>query len=173
MLILNTGGTFNKRYNPISGKLEVPYDNLAVETVLESLHPKSTSSLTLTAHVKDQPLAGTVYKDSLDITADDRKMIASIILQSTEKVFVVVHGTDTMHLSAALLDALVEDQAVIFTGAMVPFHIDPVEATANLAMAIGFAKSNPPKGAYICMSGEVLPHDQIQKNRALGVFERV
>jgi len=161
MLILNTGGTFNKRYNPISGELEVPYDNLAVETILQSLY------------ISDTPMAGVVYKDSLDMTAEDRKMIASIILQSEEKVFVVIHGTDTMHLSAALLDALLEDQAVIFTGAMVPFSIDPVEATANLAMAIGFAKSHPPKGAYICMSGEVLPHDQIQKNRVRGVFERV
>lgn len=161
MFILNTGGTFNKRYNPISGELEVPYDNLAIEAVLNTLN------------LQDQPLAGAVYKDSLDITAEDRKMIAGIILQSTEKAFVVVHGTDTMHLSAALLDALVEDQAVIFTGSMIPFSIDPVEATANLAMAIGFAKSNPPKGAYICMSGEILPHDKLTKNRALGVFERV
>ena len=40
MLILNTGGTFNKRYNPISGELEVAYDNLAVESVLKSLHVK-------------------------------------------------------------------------------------------------------------------------------------
>jgi L-asparaginase len=161
MLILNTGGTFNKRYNPISGELEVAYDNLAVEAVLKSLS------------MSEQPLAGAVYKDSLDITAQDRKMIAGIILQSSEKAFVVVHGTDTMHLSAALLDALLEDQAVIFTGSMIPFHIDPVEATANLAMAIGFAKSNPSKGAYICMSGEILPHEQLVKNRSLGVFERV
>ncbi len=161
MLILNTGGTFNKRYNPISGELEVPYDNLAVEAILEALH------------VSEQPLAGAVYKDSLEITPEDRKMMAGIILQSTEKAFVVVHGTDTMHLSAALLDALVEDQAVIFTGAMVPFSIDPVEATANLAMAIGFAKSEPSKGAYICMNGEILPHDKLVKNRAIGVFERV
>jgi L-asparaginase len=161
MLILNTGGTFNKRYNPISGELEVPYDNFAVESILSSLH------------VSDMPLAGAVYKDSLEMTAEDRKMIASIILQSEEKVFIVIHGTDTMHLSAALLDALLEDQVVIFTGAMVPFSIDSVEATANLAMAIGFAKSHPSKGAYICMSGEVLPHDQISKNRVRGVFERV
>jgi L-asparaginase len=161
MLILNTGGTFNKRYNPISGELEVPYDNDAVEAILKALH------------VSDLPLAGAVHKDSLDIDADDRKMIASIILHSTEKSFVVIHGTDTMHLSAALLDALVEDQAVIFTGSMIPFSIDPIEATANLAMAIGFAKTNPPKGAYICMSGEVLPHKELVKNRELGVFERV
>jgi L-asparaginase len=161
MFILNTGGTFNKRYEPISGELEVPCDNIALESILASIN------------ASDIPMAGAIYKDSLDMSAEDRKMMAGIILQSSEKVFVVIHGTDTMHLSAALLDALVEDQAVIFTGAMIPFHIDPVEATANLAMAIGFAKSNPPKGAYICMSGEVLPHKELVKNHERGVFERV
>ena len=161
MLILNTGGTFNKRYNPISGELEVPYDNEAVEAILSALH------------VSDIPLAGAVHKDSLDMDADDRKMIANIILHSTQKAFVVIHGTDTMHLTAALLDALVEDQAVIFTGSMIPFSINPIEASANLAMAIGFAKSDPEKGAYICMSGEVLPYKELEKNRELGVFERV
>ena len=131
MLILNTGGTFNKRYNPINGNLEVPYDNYAVETVLQALH------------VSDTPLAGAVYKDSLEMNAEDRKMIANIILHSQEKVFIVIHGTDTMHLSAALLDGLLEDQAVIFTGSMVPFSIDPVEARTPRALREKDAR--PPK----------------------------
>ena len=80
MLILNTGGTFNKRYNPISGTLDVPYDNHAVEAVLKALHVSHT------------PLAGVVYKDSLQMTSDDRKMIANIILQSEENVFIVIHA---------------------------------------------------------------------------------
>ena len=32
MLILNCGGTFNKRYNVVDGTLEVPYDNRAIDT---------------------------------------------------------------------------------------------------------------------------------------------
>ncbi len=27
--VINTGGTFNKRYNPITGELEVPKDSIA------------------------------------------------------------------------------------------------------------------------------------------------
>lgn len=160
MLILNTGGTFNKRYNPLSGELEVPYDNLAVEKIL------STFSSTL-------EVAGVIYKDSLDMDTEDRKTMASIISASQERFFVVIHGTDTMHLSALFLDAVLEDKVVVLTGAMVPFEIDPLEATANLAMALGFAKAQDTPGVYICMQGLVARHEKIVKNRALGKFEIV
>jgi L-asparaginase len=160
VLILNTGGTFNKRYNPLNGKMEVPYDNLAVEKILKHFTYETET-------------AGAIYKDSLDMDSHDRKMIANIILASTDKKFVVIHGTDTMHLSAAFLNELVSDQVVVFTGAMVPFEIDPVEATANLAMAVGYAKCQSRGGAYICMHGSVAPHDQLVKNRSTGKFEIV
>ncbi len=161
MLILNTGGTFNKRYNPLTGALDVPYDNHAVEAVLQALH------------VSSEALAGVVYKDSLDMDANDRKMIASIILESHERDVVIVHGTDTMHLTATVLAGVIENRRIVITGAMVPWSIDPVEASANLAMALGFLQGGSDDGVYICMSGMIAPHDQITKNRSKGVFERV
>ena len=36
--IINTGGTFNKRYNPIKGQLEVPSDNIALDKIIASCH---------------------------------------------------------------------------------------------------------------------------------------
>ena len=36
--VLNTGGTFNKRYNPIKGQLEVPTDNIALDKIVKSCH---------------------------------------------------------------------------------------------------------------------------------------
>ncbi len=160
MLILNTGGTFNKRYNPVNGELEVPYDNLAVEKILATFSSKVE-------------VAGVIYKDSLDMDAQDRKMMAQIISASHERSFVIVHGTDTMHQSAAFLAEVLEDKVLVLTGAMVPFEIDPVEATANLAMALGFAKAQNTPGVYICMQGSVAKHDRIVKNRILGKFEIV
>ena len=160
MLILNTGGTFNKRYNPISGELEVPYDNDAVEAA--------------TRHFGyELNIAGAIYKDSLEMTADDRRMLSDIINASEEETIIVVHGTDTMELSAAFVAETVSEKAVIFTGAMIPFSIDPVDATANLAMALGYAASRPVAGAYIVMQGLIAPFDRITKNRALGRFEIV
>jgi len=160
MLILNTGGTFNKRYNPISGELEVPYDNDAVEAATKHFGYELN-------------VAGAIYKDSLDMTPDDRRMLADIIDASEEPCIVVIHGTDTMDLSASFVARAVPGKAVIFTGAMIPFSIDPVDATANLCMALGFAASQPAPGAYIVMQGLIAPHDRIRKNRALGRFESV
>lgn len=158
MLILNTGGTFNKRYNPLTGEMEVPFDNAAVEKILSTF-------------TYDVELAGLINKDSLDMDAQDRKMIAKIIAASTDTHFIIIHGTDTMHLTAAFLDEVIEDKILICTGAMVPFEIDPVEATANLAMALGFAKVQKKPGVYICMQGSVAPHERLVKNKALGKFE--
>ncbi len=160
MLILNTGGTFNKRYNPLNGEMEVPFDNVAVERIL--------SSFTYEVEV-----AGVIYKDSLDMDMDDRKMMAKIISASDKSHFIIIHGTDTMDLSAAFLDEVLEEKVVVFTGAMVPFEVDPVEATANLAMALGYAKSQITPGVYICMQGSVAHHSELKKNRAAGRFERV
>jgi len=160
MLILNTGGTFNKRYNSLSGEMEVPYDNLAVEKILSTF-------------TYDVELAGLIYKDSLDIDMEDRKMMAKIIAASDDTHFVIIHGTDTMGMSAAFLDEVLEDKVIIFTGAMVPFEVDPIEATANLSMALGFAKSMKIPGVYICMQGCVESHDKLIKNKTLGKFEIV
>jgi len=88
---------------------------------------------------------------------------------------VIVHGTDTMDKSAKALDAWLgrsHDKRVVLTGAMVPFSIDPVEATANLALAVSAVRFLEP-GVYIAMHGMVLPYDQIKKNRELGIFEAV
>lgn len=160
MLILNTGGTFNKRYNPLNGEMEVPYDNLAIQKILSKF-------------TYEVELAGVVYKDSLDIDIDDRKMIAKIIAASTETHFVIVHGTDTMDLSAAFFDEIFNDRVIVLTGAMVPFEIDPIEASSNLAMAIGYAKATNEYGVYICIQGSVAPYDKLIKNKKLGRFELV
>jgi len=160
MLILNSGGTFNKRYNELNGALEVPYDNYAVEKILESFTFK-------------YDLAGVVYKDSLEMDAHDRKMIARIIMESNDDTFIVVHGTDTMELTAEFLDEVFENKKIILTGAMKPFEIDNIESTLNLGMAIGFSKAVSVSGVYICMNGHVKVWNKLEKNRELGKFEVV
>jgi len=160
MLILNSGGTFNKRYNEMTGTLDVPYDNYALEAILDSAS-------------KNFNLAGVVYKDSLEMDAQDRKMIANIIMESKEDSFVIVHGTDTMHLTAEFLDEIFSDRKIVLTGAMKPFEIDSVESSFNLGMSIGFLKAKPKEGIYISMSGLIEKWDNIEKNRSMGKFEIV
>jgi L-asparaginase len=160
VLILNSGGTFNKRYNPLNGELEIPYDNQIIDRIL------------LTSGFK-YDVAGVVYKDSLDMDMNDRKMLASIIMESKDDTFIIIHGTDTMNITAEFLSEIFEDRKIIFTGAMNPFEIDNVEASVNLGMAIGFAKAKPSNGVYICMNGFIEPCKNIVKNRTLGKFELV
>lgn len=160
MLILNTGGTFNKRYNPISSELEVPVDNYAVENILQSVNEKYN-------------LAGVIYKDSLDIDANDRKMLASIIMESEDDTFIIIHGTDTMQSTAEFLAEIFEDRKIILVGAMNPYEINPIEATLNLGIAFGFSKAILNYGVYICMNGYVEEWDKLIKNKLKGKFELV
>ncbi|MDQ1264587.1 MAG: L-asparaginase [Campylobacterota bacterium] len=160
MLILNSGGTFNKRYNYLNGELEVPYDNAALKRILES-----TGTL--------YEVAGVIYKDSLDMDINDRKILARVIMESNEDTFVIVHGTDTMHLSAEFLAEIFDDRKIVLVGAMKPFEVDNIEASLNLGMAIGFAKGVSQNGVYICMNGYVEQWNKIVKNTKFGKFELV
>jgi len=162
--IINTGGTFNKRYDPIEGKLLVPIDNIAVESASASMRQGC-----------DIKISGAIYKDSLEMDNADRDLLCEIVTKVTEKSIVIVHGTDTMDKSAKALDEWLgesNNKKVVLTGAMVPFSIDPIEATANLAMAVSSVQFLDP-GVYIAMHGKVLPYDKIRKNRKAGIFEAV
>ena len=160
MLILNSGGTLNKRYNPLNGELEIPYDNAVIERVLESVN-------------SEYNIAGVVYKDSLDMDIDDRKILTNIIMESTDDTFIIIHGTDTIDVTAEFLSAIFEDRKIILVGAMKPFEIDKVESSLNIGMAIGFSKAQEKNGVYICMSGHVELWNKLEKNKAKGKFEVV
>lgn len=156
MRIINTGGTFNKRYDPIRGELFVPNDDRAVEEILKSL-------------VVEVPYSGVIYKDSLEMDDQDRCALGEAIAQCEEGIVIVVHGTDTIDLSADYVDALGLNKVVVFTGAMIPFSIDPVEATANLAMAMGYAR-HAQRGVHIVIQGVMGSFKQVKKNRSVGKF---
>jgi len=160
MLILNSGGTFNKRYNLQDGKLEVPYDSMAVEEILKYV---------------DAPynMAGVIFKDSLEMDINDRKMLASIINESKDNQFLIVHGTDTLKESAEFLSEIFDDRIIVLTGAMKPFEIDKIESSLNLGISIGFLKGCKNNGIYICMNGYVELWNNIEKNKQKGKFELV
>ena len=143
-----------------NGELEVPYDSLAVEEILSSVELK-------------YDMAGVIFKDSLDMDINDRKMLASIIMESKDTSFIIIHGTDTISETAEFLDEIFDDRVIILTGAMRPFEIDKVEASFNLGMAMGFVNCNDNSGVYISMNGYVKKWNEIKKNKTLGKFELV
>lgn len=164
VVIINTGGTFNKRYQPLTGLLTVATDEQTIEELLHSAAPNL-----------DMHLIGVVHKDSLDMTQDDRVSISETIRNLSPSLttapIVVVHGTDTMHETALFLNEANLNRVIIITGAMKPAEIDPVESALHLGLSLGFIAARPPSGVYIAMHGRVLPYTQYRKNRILGIFQ--
>lgn len=156
--VLNTGGTFNKRYNPLNGKLEVPSDNVSLNNIVNCCH-------NINFDIKN-----IVSKDSLDFTDFDRETILENVKNSTSDKIIIIHGTDTVDLTAKFLDEKVENKKIVFTGSMIPMSIDEVEATMNFAQALGFLNANIENGIYISMHGVVLDYLKLKKDRSIGQF---
>jgi L-asparaginase len=156
--VLNTGGTFNKRYNPISGQLEVPSDNIALDKIVKSC-------FNIEFEIKN-----IVSKDSLDFTQEDRETILENIINSENDKIIIIHGTDTVDLTAKFIEDKIENKKVVFTGAMIPMSIDEVEATMNFSQAIGFLNAPIKNGIYLSMHGSVIEHSKLKKDRSVGQF---
>lgn len=156
--VLNTGGTFNKRYNPIKGELEVPTDAIALEEIIENCFNI------------DFEVVNIISKDSLEIVNSDRDMLVEAIKKSQNENIIIVHGTDTIDVTAKYLDERVKDKKIVLTGSMVPMSISKLEATLNFSCAIGFLNSFVKNGVYISMHGAVTSYDKLLKNRSLGQF---
>jgi len=157
--IINTGGTFNKRYDPIKGELIVPKDNLAIENILKSFCDNFKYEL-----------KGIIFKDSLDMDDKDREFLLENIKNSDSKKIIVVHGTDTMDKSAEFIAKNIKDRCIVFTGVMEPFSINPIEATANFTLALSKLLLDYQEGVFIAMHSLALPYDKIYKDRKNGKF---
>ena len=158
ILIIDTGGTFNKIYNPLNGQLEIDTTNQALKSLAK-------------AWLTDFNIVNVVGKDSLEMTEEDRLLISKTIEKSKEERILIIHGTDTMDKTAKLLSEHHLDKKIVLTGSMVPFSINPIEATANLSLAYGYLLSVEKKGIYISMSGIIGSFEKIVKNREKGLFE--
>jgi len=156
--IINTGGTFNKRYNPLEGQLEVPNDNIALDKILASCFNV------------DYEVINIVSKDSLDMTDIDRELITNTVKNSKNDNVIIIHGTDTVDLTSQFLRKQISNKKIVFTGAMVPMSIDPVEATMNFSQALGFLSAKVENGIYLAMHGVVVDASKLIKNRRVGKF---
>jgi L-asparaginase len=160
VLIINTGGTFNKIYDPIHGELIVDKKGVA----LESIAKKWCCSF---------EVINIIGKDSLEMTNKDRLELLATIHQSKYIKVLIIHGTDTIHLTAEYLADADLGKQIVLTGAMVPYSIDPVEATANFASAYSYLQTDPQEGIYISMNGIITTYNMIAKNRKEGRFVRI
>lgn len=155
--LIATGGTFDKHYNELNGVLGFAESHLP-EVI-------KRSRMTVPVALDVLPLL-----DSLDMQDADRARVLAVCQGAAEKAIVIVHGTDTMRNTAAVLGAAGLDQTIVLTGAMIPYAIANSDALFNLGFACGVAQILPP-GVYVAMNGQVFPWDNVTKNRSEGVFQ--
>jgi L-asparaginase len=157
--IFVTGGTFDKRYDEIQGRL------LFKDTHVAEMLALGRSRV----EVAVQTL---MMIDSLEMTDADRALIVGHCQACAEPRIVVTHGTDTMVETAGALAAGVAGRTVVLTGAMVPYAFGSSDGLFNLGSALSFAQVLP-AGVYIAMNGRALPWDRVRKNRTTGFFEEL
>jgi L-asparaginase len=154
-----TGGTFDKEYDEIGGRL-----------FFEDTHlPQMLEMGRCRVEVRVRTL---MMVDSLEMTEAERELVAHNCTDAPERNIVITHGTDTMVETARTLAAKVTGKTVVLTGAMIPIAFGSSDGLFNLGGAIAAAQVLPP-GVYITMNGRVFPWDRVRKNRSTGVFEEV
>lgn len=152
-----TGGTFDKEYDEIHGRLY--FRDTHLPEMLELGRCRVT--------VDVQTL---MMVDSLDMTDDDRKIILESCRGCAEERIVITHGTDTMERTAKLLGPAAMEKTIVLTGAMVPYKFGSSDGLFNLGSALAFAQVLD-YGVYVAMNGRFFPWSGVRKNRATGEFE--
>jgi L-asparaginase len=152
-----TGGTFDKEYDEIKGRL------FFADTHLPDMLQLGRCRL-------DVKVRTLMMIDSLEMSDADRGLIAHNCRKVAERHIVITHGTDTMVETARLLAQEVQDKTVVLTGAMIPIAFGSSDGLFNLGGALTAVQVLPP-GVYVTMNGRVFPWDQVRKNRDTGVFE--
>ena len=157
--IFITGGTFDKEYNELDGKLYFKDTHLPEMLKLGRCKvPVETRTLMLV--------------DSLDMTDADRQIIIDQCKACKEERIVITHGTDTMEETAKVLGANISDKTIILTGAMVPYKFGSSDGLFNLGSALAFAETLAP-GVYIAMNGRCFNWNNVKKNKKTGEFEEL
>jgi len=155
--ILVTGGTFDKEYDELEGRLY--FRNTHLPEMLELGRCKVKVDIRTLMMI-----------DSLEMTERGRTIILENCLKCKEENIVITHGTDTMEETARILGEASIPKTIVLTGAMIPFKFGSSDGLFNLGSALAFAQSLP-HGVYVAMNGRYFSWNNVQKNRKTGEFE--
>ena len=157
--LIIAGGTIDKQFNQVTGDLAFGDTHL--------------SEMLKQARFEDElTIEHILMKDSLDMTAADRDMLAEACADAPESSIVVTHGLDTMIESARTIALLLKGspKTVILTGAMVPYSFGMTsDALFNLGTSLAFAQSLK-VGVYVAMNGHYFASDTVSRDTQRGTF---
>jgi L-asparaginase len=157
--IIVTGGTFDKEYDELTGRLYFK------DTHVPEMLARGRCLL-------DVQVETAMMIDSLELDAAGREAIVARCRDCTETAIVVTHGTDTMVETARAIAEAALAKTIVLTGAMVPYAFGSSDGLFNLGSALSFVQVLPP-GVYVAMNGQHFPWDRVRKNTAAGVFESI
>jgi len=157
--IFITGGTFDKEYDEITGKL------FFKDTHMREMLELGRSKL-------DVNIRTLMMIDSLDMSAEDRQLIVENCRKADEDQIIITHGTDTMTETGKVLAEAKLEKTIVLTGAMIPYKFGSSDGLFNLGSALGFVQSLP-HGVYVAMNGRCFDYDKVRKNKKTGVFEKL
>ena len=155
--IFVTGGTFDKEYDELEGKLY--FRDTHLPEMLELGRCKVKVDIRTLMMI-----------DSTTMTDSDREIILHNVNRIREDRILITHGTDTMAETAIVLAKGVKDKTVVLTGAMIPYRFGSSDGLFNLGAALAFVQTLP-HGVYISMNGKYFNWDNVRKNKHTGEFE--
>ncbi len=159
--IFSCGGTIDKVYYDAASDFEV--GDPQIKTVF------TDANVTFEFQIESL-----MRKDSLDMTDDDRRLVADRVSAYDGSHVLITHGTDTMaNTGRAIATKLAHSESkkvVVLTGSMVPARFRVTDAVFNIGCAVGALQSQTP-GVYIAMNGCVFDARQVVKNREHRRFE--
>ncbi len=157
-----TGGTIDSYYEPIKDTA-IPLEH--------SVIPKYINNLNLYNSVKFTEVC---MKDSRALTRRDIKKVLDVIEKSSDKLFIITHGTSTMPDTARYLKANLKRKAtIIFTAAMTPMaEFTMSDGGFNLGYSVARVQDIEP-GIYVCMNGKIFEPEEIVKTLSEGRFSSI
>ena len=154
--IFTTGGTIDKVYFDARSIFQVG-DPQVVE-ILKG------------ANVTVEYTVETLFrKDSLDLTAADRAVIADRVRETPCRHVLITHGTDTMIQTAQVLQDIPE-KTVVLVGSLRPARFKRSAAEFNIGFALAAVQALA-AGVYIAMNGCLFDPEKVRKNREMNQFE--
>lgn len=154
--IFVTGGTFDKEYDEINGRLFFKDSHI-------------TEMLRLGRNQVPVDIRTLMMIDSLEMGDDDRALILQSCRSAKEDRIMITHGTDTMELTACVLGEAKLPKTIVLTGAMIPYAFGSSDGLFNLGSAMAFAQTLP-HGVYVAMNGRLFNWDNVEKDKRTGVF---
>ena len=155
-----TGGTFDKDYNFITGELYFK------DTHLKQMFERGRCTL-------DTDVKTLMMIDSLEMTKEDRQIIAHNCRRTSAENIIITHGTDTLVETAQYLENENLEKTIVLTGAMVPYAFGTSsDGFFNLGSALAFVQALP-VGVYVVMNGRYFGAGEVRKNVKTGYFEPI